>query len=57
MSLWEKHHASIQKSNKKPINPRLKEVPNASARGIPPLNELRELLKTSKRIDPSKFLK
>jgi hypothetical protein len=49
MNDWEKHYRSIQKKNKKSINPPL---PNINVRGIPPRNELEQLLKNRVRIDP-----
>lgn len=55
MNFWESHYGSIQKHNKKAINPR--KLPSISARGIPPANELEEHLKHRVRIDPSKFIK
>jgi hypothetical protein len=55
MNLFEKHHASIQKSNNEPINPPLNKnhilARGVPTRGIPPLKELKQLLKTSKRIN------
>jgi hypothetical protein len=52
MSLFEKHHASIQKSNNEPINPPLSNIlaKGVATRGIPPLKELKQLLKNRKRI-------
>lgn len=60
MNKWKKHHRSIQKKNKKAINPSLPEDSSFLAalalRGIPAPKELEQHFKDRVRINPKKFL-